>query len=417
MQTAFFKIAMEKVIDPTSAIEHIKEMTKKTFKRKGEEVVKKNIDAIEHAVAGIQEVSYPNQVTNPVEERTGVYGDIAKATRSADLHLPFPKFMTEVTAKIIKQEGETIPVSAMPPDGVWPSGTTQYEKRNIAVNIPVWDPGKCIQCNTCSIVCPHGCIRPKAYDGSLLSGAPSTFKSADVKGSKELAGLKYTLQVAPEDCTGCALCAKSCPDKVQALKMEHQIPLRAPEAANWDFFLSLPDTDPSKIKTDTVKGSQFVPPLFEFSGACLGCGETPYIKLLTQLVGDRLYVANATGCSSIYGGNLPTTPYTVRKDGRGPTWNNSLFEDNAELAYGMRLSVDKFTQYARELAERVMALDCCDASLKSILTDALKADQSTTELVEAQRARIAKAKEVLATCKSTNELCKEFDSVIDYLVK
>jgi len=400
MQTAFFKIS--KVIDENVAVDAIKYAIKKTFGKKGDEVVAKNINCIDKALAGVHEVNYPNDVTNPVEVRKAVSDDA-------------PDFVKNVTAKIIRQEGDTIPVSEMPADGAWPSGTTKYEKRNIAIQIPVWGPEGCVQCGSCSLICPHGCIRPKAYDASKLSGAPATFKSAEAKG-KELAGLKYTLQVAPEDCTGCALCVENCPAKAKgALKMEHQLPLREQEAANWDFFLSIPDTDPAKYNAATVKGSQFVRPLFEFSGACLGCGETAYIKLLTQLVGDRLYVANATGCSSIYSGNLPTTPYTKNDEGRGPTWNNSLFEDNAELAYGMRLSVDKFAVYAKELAQKVIAGDCSCPELKAVLGEILNADQSTTELIEAQRARVAKAKALLAKCDS--EQSKEFASVIDYLVK
>ncbi|MDR0307750.1 MAG: pyruvate:ferredoxin (flavodoxin) oxidoreductase [Chitinispirillales bacterium] len=399
MQTAFFKIS--KVIDDKVAIEHIKDAIKKTFGRKGDDIVNKNIQQVDKAVNGIFEVIY-DKVTNPIEERKGVYGDA-------------PDFVKNVTAKIIKQEGDTIPVSDMPADGVWPSGTTKFEKRNIAHDIPVWGAEACIQCNQCSLVCPHGCLRPKAYDEKSLKGAPATFKSAGAKG-KELTGLKFTMQCAPEDCTGCGLCVAKCPAKAKgALKMEFQIPLRAQEAANWEFFLSIPDTDPAKYDVTTVKGSQFVRPLFEFSGACLGCGETAYIKLLTQLVGDRLYIANATGCTSIYSGNLPTTPYTKRDDGRGPTWNNSLFEDNAELAYGMRLSVDKFCEYATEISKKVMAEGCCGDELKNILGEILNADQSTTALIDVQRERVAKAKAILSKCDK--EQSKELLSTIDYLVK
>jgi pyruvate-ferredoxin/flavodoxin oxidoreductase len=400
MQTAFFEIS--KVIDEKVAIEAIKHAIEKSYKKKGEEVVNKNMAAVDKGRSEIQEVKYPAQVTNPIVERHTI-SDSA------------PAFVRNVTAKIIRQEGDTIPVSDMPVDGVWPVGTTKYEKRNIAVHIPVWGADGCIQCGRCSLICPHGCIRPKAYDASALKGAPSAFKSAEAKG-KELAGLKYTLQVAPEDCTGCALCVENCPAKEKgALKMETQSPLRAQEAANWDFFLTIPDTDPAKYDVATVKGSQFVRPLFEFSGACQGCGETAYVKLLTQLVGDRLYVANATGCSSIYSGNLPTTPYTTRDDGRGPTWNNSLFEDNAELAYGMRLSVDKFSEYAKELGEKLIACDCVKAEVKALIGEILKADQSSTELIDAQRGRVKKVRELMGECDG--ELSKEFVSVIDYLVK
>jgi len=401
MQAAFFEISG--VIDSKTAIAAIKEAIVKSYGKKGQEVVDKNIASVDRGMTGFQQVSYPDAPTNPIEQIKAV-PDYA------------PDFVKNVTAKIIRKEGDTIPVSDMPADGSWPVGTTKFEKRNIAVDIPVWGADTCIQCNQCSLLCPHGCLRPKAYEASALGGAPATFKSADAKG-KELAGLKYTLQIAPEDCTGCALCAENCPAKDKgALKMEHQVPLRAQEAANWDFFLSIPETDPKKYDVTTVKGSQFVKPLFEFSGACLGCGETAYIKVLTQLVGDRLYIANATGCTSIYSGNLPTTPYTTRDDGRGPTWNNSLFEDNAELAYGYRLSIDKFAKYASELANIIMAKECCKSEMKELLGAILNADQSTTALIDEQRARVAKVKkEFLEGCNE--EQCKELNSVIDYLVK
>ena len=401
MQTAFFKIS--KVIDDTVAIGAIKDAIKESFGRKGDEIVAKNIKQIDMALAGINEVSYSG-VTNPVEERKGYSGNATE-------------FVKNVTAKIMRQEGDTIPVSDMPADGSWPVGTTKFEKRNIALEIPVWGPEACIQCNQCSLVCPHGCLRPKAYDAASLKSAPAAFKSADInKAGKDLVGLKFTLQCAPEDCTGCGLCVATCPAKAKgALKMEAQAPLRAQEAANWEFFLSIPDTDPAKYDVNTIKGSQFVRPLFEFSGACLGCGETAYIKLLTQLVGDRLYIANATGCTSIYSGNLPTTPYTTRDDGRGPTWNNSLFEDTAELAYGMRLSVDKFTVYATEVAKKVMADGCCGDEIKNLLGDILKSDQSTTAAIDKTRELVAKAKDVLGKCDK--EQAKELLSVIDYLVK
>jgi len=401
MQVAFFKIS--KVIDDNVAIEAIKYAVKKTYGKKGDAIVNMNIAAIDLALAAVQEVKYPSAPTNPIEEFKAV-PDSATA------------FVKEVTAAIIKGEGDLLPVSKVPEDGTWPTGTTQYEKRNIAVEIPVWNPSTCIQCHRCSLLCPHGVIRPKAYDAKYLANAPETFKSADAKG-KEYAGMKYTLQVAPEDCTGCGVCVENCPTKGKgdAIVMKHQTPLRESEAKNWNFFLSIPDTDASKIDVKSVKGSQFVRPLFEFSGACAGCGETSYVKLLTQLFGDRLYISNATGCSSIYGGNLPTTPYTKRADGRGPTWNNSLFEDNAECAFGMRSAVDKFTQFSRELANKIAADGTEGAEIKNLLGEAVNADQSTSELIEIQRARVAKIKEGLAKCSSADS--KQLLSIADYLVK
>jgi len=401
MQTAFFHIS--KVIDEKVAIDAIKYAVKKTYSKKGEAVVNMNIASIDKALEGIQQVTIPAAPTNPVVELKVVSDDA-------------PDFVKEVTAKIIKQEGDQLPVSKIPCDGVWPTGTTKYEKRNIAVEIPVWNEKTCIQCHRCSLVCPHAAIRPKAYDAKYLKNAPATFKSTDAKG-KELAGLKYTLQVAPEDCTGCGACVENCPTKGKgnAIVMQPQTPLRESEARNWDFFLSIPDTDPKYYDSKSVKGSQFIRPLFEFSGACAGCGETAYVKLLSQLFGDRLYIANATGCSSIYGGNLPTTPYTKRDDGRGPTWNNSLFEDNAEVALGMRLTVDKFNEYAKELSQQIIADGSCSTELKNLLSMIISADQSTQELIEMQRAKVAKAKEELA--KISSPTARELLTVIDYLVK
>jgi pyruvate-ferredoxin/flavodoxin oxidoreductase len=401
MQTAFFKIAG--VIDQKLAIDSIKNAIKKTYGKKGDAIVNKNIESIEKGLAGTHEVKVPAAPTNPVEPIKAVADNA-------------PEFVKNVTARILKAEGEQLPVSAIPNDGAWPTGTTQYEKRNIAVEIPVWNPATCIQCHRCSMICPHGTIRPKAYDPKYLQKAPSTFKSADAKG-KELAGLKYTMQVAPEDCLGCGVCVEYCPTKGKgdAIVMKHQVPLRATEAENWEFFLTIPNTDPKYYSLSTLKGSQFVQPLFEFSGACAGCGETPYVKLVSQLFGDRLMIANATGCSSIYGGNLPTTPYRKRDDGRGPTWNNSLFEDNAEMAFGLRLSVDKHSEFAKELAMAVVADASCDAETKALLGEILAADQSTQAAIEAQRARVEKAKSLVAKCGCANG--KALLPVINYLVK
>lgn len=401
MQTAFFQIS--KVIDEKTAIEAIKKAIKKTYGKKGDAIVNMNIISIDKALEGIQEVEIPSQPTNSVEEIKVVHDNA-------------PEFVKNVTARIMKQEGDRLPVSQIPVDGIWPSGTTQYEKRNIAVMIPVWNENTCIQCHRCSLVCPHAAIRPKAYDPKYLENAPAGFKSADAKG-KELKGLKYTMQVAPEDCTGCGACVENCPTKGKgnAIVMQPQTPIREQEAKNWDYFLSIPDTDPSLYDKKSVKGSQFIRPLFEFSGACAGCGETAYVKLLTQLFGDRTYIANATGCSSIYGANLPTTPYTTRHDGRGPTWNNSLFEDNAELAFGMRLSVDKFNQYATELAQQIISNSETGAELKSVLGEILNAPQNDQAQVEEQRSRVSKATELLS--KLSSDTAIELLTVIDYLVK
>src|SRR5437016_268131 len=265
-----------------------------------------------------------------------------------------PAFVREVVGTIIAGNGDALPVSALPIDGTFPTATAQWEKRNIAQQIPVWDAELCIQCGKCVMVCPHAVIRAKVYDSLLLSNAPPTFKTAQPCW-REFASLRYTLQVAPEDCTGCRLCVEICPAKSKsevkhkAINMEMQAPLRQQESANWEFFLSLPEFDRERISHTQVKDTQLLEPLFEFSGACAGCGETPYIKLLTQLFGDRLLIANATGCSSIYGGNLPTTPYTVNREGRGPAWSNSLFEDNAEFGLGMRLAMDQQAVFAHHL--------------------------------------------------------------------
>ncbi len=325
---------------------------------------------------------------------------------------------------MIEGKGDSLPVSAIPDDGTWPSATTQYEKRNIAVHIPVWEPDVCIQCGTCSFVCPHATIRIKAYDPALLKDAPPTFKSAEAKG-KEMKGLKFTVQVAPEDCTGCGSCVQVCPAQkkdpegnkiagVKAINMSLQEPLRQPEAKNYDFFLGLPETDPALFNVNTVKGSQFVRPLFEYNGACGGCGETPYTKLLTQLFGDRLYIGNATGCSSIYAGNLPTTPYAKRADGRGPTWSNSLFEDAAEFAFGMRQAVAKFNAQALELMAR-LAPDARYAGAQVLIDAIVNADQSNQAGIEAQRGRVVELKKLLAGDDKGEAESLSF--LADYLVK
>ncbi|MFH1847034.1 MAG: pyruvate:ferredoxin (flavodoxin) oxidoreductase [Candidatus Omnitrophota bacterium] len=400
MQTAFFSIS--KVIDEKTALDAIKEAIKKTYGSKGEKIVDMNIRGVDIGLNSIQEVAVPDKTTGEIKESATVSDDA-------------PEFVKKTTAKILKGEGETITVSEMPDDGTWPTATTQYEKRNIAVNIPVWNPDACIQCGKCSLICPHASIRPKMYDKELLKDAPESFKSTAPKPPAGNEGCVYTLQVAPEDCTGCGVCVEYCPMKAkEAIKMVPQIELRDKEKENYKFFLNLPDMDPSKAQLH-MKGIQFLRPLFEYSGACAGCGETAYVKLMTQLFGDRALIANATGCSSIYGGNLPTTPYCVRSDGRGPAWNNSLFEDAAELGYGMRLAVDKSTEYAGELVDRILLNTKCGNETKTLLEEIKSADQNTQENIEKQRKRVFDLKAILIKCDC--EDCKELFSVADYLIK
>ena len=401
MQTAFFKIS--KVIDETIAIDAIKEAVKNTYGKKGEKIVQMNVQAVDKALESIQEVAVPAGTTNEIKEPETVPANA-------------PEFVKNTTAKIMKGEGDKVKVSEMPNDGTWPTSTTQYEKRNIAVSIPVWNSETCIQCGKCTMVCPHAVIRAKIYDKGLIKDAPETFKHSEVKPAKGKENYYYTLQVAPEDCTGCGVCVEYCPMKAkEAIKMELQEPLREKEKENHGFFLNLPDPDPSLFNRNVMNGVQFVKPLFEYSGACAGCGETAYVKLLTQLFGDRALIANATGCSSIYGGNLPTTPYCKREDGRGPAWSNSLFEDNAELAYGMRLTSDQSTKYARYLAEKIVDSASCDSGLVSLLKEMLGAKQSGQDEIEQQRTRVNEAQELLKKCDCND--CKELSSVVDYFIK
>ena len=394
MQTAFFKIAG--IIETSKAVDAIKEAIKKTYSKKGEEVVKKNYGAVDAALEGLKEVKYPPQVTS-------------KLHMHAPVPASAPEMVKNVLGEMIAFKGDDLPTSKMPEGGIYPTATTQYEKRNIAVLCPSWDPEVCIQCGICSLVCPHGVIRMKAYSADQLKDAPKTFKSTE--GKADLAGNKVTIQVAVEDCTGCGACVFNCPGKSKtdpnhkAINMTHQLPLRDTEIDNFAYFLNL---KPAAVKTkkESIKGSQLQTPLFEFSGACAGCGETPYIKLLTQLYGDHITIANATGCSSIYGGNLPTTPYAKRPDGKGPAWSNSLFEDNAEFGMGMRLAYDQIASDAKALLSSMNV-----EGGKEIL----EAKQGNTEEVDAQRARVAKLKETLS--KSSDANAARLRSIADYLVK
>jgi len=411
MQTCFF--AISGVLPREKAIESLKKAIKKTYGKKGEKVVQMNFQAVDASIAGLHEVKVPSKPAG-------------KFKRPPTVPVDAPEFVQTVTAKIMQQEGDSLPVSAMPDDGTWITGTTRFEKRNIATEVPQWDPSLCIQCAQCSLVCPHAAIRTKVYKPEVLRTAPSTFKSTAAKG-KEFDGMKFTVQVAPEDCTGCGACVERCPGREKdpatkaetgrrAIMMHDQLTVRKTEVENFAFFMKIPDPDPAVINRTTIKGSQLCPPLFEFSGACAGCGETPYVKLLTQLFGDRAMIANATGCSSIYGGNLPTTPYCTRSDGRGPAWSNSLFEDNAEFGFGMRLAVDKFNAYAMELTQKILDGVCTGTKVSKELLQAIRAaDQSNQVGIEAQRGRIAELKKQLAACDC--ETCKQLLSVADYLAK
>jgi len=402
MQTCFF--ALSGVLPREQAIAAIKESIRQTYGKRGEAVVQQNFAAVDQALANLFRVEVLDHVTSQIEMPPVVPPEA-------------PEFVQKVLAPIMARQGDSLPVSAFPVDGTFPSATTRWEKRNIALEIPVWEPELCIQCAKCSLACPHAAIRFKIYDPALLADAPPTFKSAKARG-KEFEGLVATIQVAPEDCTGCGLCVHICPakdksePKRKAINMAFQPPLRASERDNYAFFLSLPDFDRTQVKINTVKGSQLLRPLFEYSGACAGCGETPYLKLLSQLFGDRALIANATGCSSIYGGNLPTTPWAVNGDGRGPAWSNSLFEDNAEFGFGFRLTIDKQSEYARELVDRLRDL------IGHELADALLNAQQVTEGdLAAQRARVAELKARLASVQYPTPDIQYLLSIADMLVK
>ncbi|HPG39187.1 MAG TPA: pyruvate:ferredoxin (flavodoxin) oxidoreductase [bacterium] len=401
MQTCFF--AISGVLPKDEAIQYIKNAIKKTYGKKGEQVVLKNYNAVDQTLAHLFEVKVPGQVTSKIDMPKTVPDEA-------------PEFVKNVVAKILISKGDDIPTSAFPVDGTFDTGTTQYEKRNIALEIPEWDPEVCIQCGKCSIVCPHAAIRQNVYDPKFLKNAPATFKHTPARGKDFPEGWVFTLQVAPEDCTGCTMCVEVCPAKnkkevgKKAINMTPQPPIRLQERENYKFFLNLPLMDRREVKVNSVKGSQLLQPLFEYSGACAGCGETPYVKLLTQLFGDRAAIANATGCSSIYGANLPTFPYTKNKEGRGPAWSNSLFEDNAEFGLGYRLTFDKMNEFGRELVQK-MASELGDQLAQGIL----EADQSTETGIYQQRERVSALKEKLKNNKSAD--AKQLLSIADMLVK
>jgi pyruvate-ferredoxin/flavodoxin oxidoreductase len=400
MQTCFF--AISGVLPRDQAIEKIKNSIKKTYMKKGEEVVRKNFEAVDNTLANLHRVEVPGSVSS---------------TREIPPTVPAraPEFVQKVTARMMAGHGDQLPVSALPVDGTYPTGTTAWEKRNIALFVPVWEEDICIQCGNCSFVCPHSVIRSKFYNESHLESAPASFKSApiDARGTPDI---RYTLQVYMEDCTGCGLCTEVCPARAKeetgkkAINMAPKAPVIEAEKRNIEFFETLPVNDRSRVDFSSVRGVQYLQPLFEFPGACAGCGETPYVKLLSQLFGDRLVVANATGCSSIYGGNLPTTPWAKNAEGRGPAWSNSLFEDNAEFGFGFRLTADKHRAMAEELL-----LELKDEFEPGLVDEILNAPQVTESEIRAQRERVAMVKVRLMNARSERE--KDLLSVVDHLVR
>jgi pyruvate-ferredoxin/flavodoxin oxidoreductase len=400
MQTCFF--ALSNVIPKEEAIKSIKKFTEKTYGRKGEKILKMNFEAIDKALDNLHEVTVPGKVTSNFDLKTSMPDDA-------------PPFVKNAIAKMIIGKGDDLPVSAFPSDGTYPTGTTKWEKRNISLDVPVWDPNSCIQCGKCVFSCPHAVIRAKIYTKDLIKNAPPSFKYTEAKFS-QFKDCYYTIQASPEDCTGCKLCNEVCPSKnkldpkLKAVNMEFKEPIIQMEMENWKFFESLPDADREKLNFTTVKDIQLLQPLFEFSGACAGCGETPYLKLMTQLFGDRTVIANATGCSSIYGGNLPTTPYTTNKDGRGPAWSNSLFEDTAEFGLGMRIALDKQKEYSFELIEKLK-----EDLGKDLIYELKNTDQSTEAGIKKQREMIKLLKAKLKTIQKPE--AKDLLSLADSLVK
>ena len=402
MQTCFF--ALSGVLPRETAIAQIKRAIEKTYAKRGPDVVQRNFAAVDDTLQHLHAVTVPPAAS-------------ARRHRPPIVAANAPDFVSRVSAVMLAGHGDLLPVSAFPVDGTWPVGTAQWEKRAIAQDIPVWDQSICIQCNKCALVCPHAAIRVKVYPPWSGAAAPETFKAMPFKTREgEFGhGQSYTVQVAPEDCTGCSLCVQVCPAKDKAnprhksLDMHPMAPLREAERENYEFFLRLPEADRTQVKLD-LKGTQLLQPLFEYSGACSGCGETPYIKLMTQLFGDRAIIANATGCSSIYGGNLPTTPYTTNDDGRGPAWANSLFEDNAEFGLGLRLSVDQHVEQARTLVASMRT------AIGEGLADALlSADQHDEPAIAAQRERVSALRRELAGLDAPE--ARRLEGLADYLVK
>lgn len=400
MQACFFILAG--VLPREEALEAVRDSIRKTYASKGKEIVLMNLAAVDQAAGHLREVMLPGRVGSRVAMRAPVAPEA-------------PQFVRDVLGKMIAGRGDEIPVGALPADGTFPTGTARWEKRNLAHEVPVWDPDVCIQCGKCVMVCPHGVIRGKVYEPSALKGAPETFQSHDAR-LPEWKGLRYTLQVAVEDCTGCAICVDVCPARnksvarLKAINMRPQAPLREAERGNWDFFLSIPERDRRLVTPDRVREQQVQQPLFEFSGACAGCGETPYIKLLTQLFGDRLLVANATGCSSIYGGNLPVTPWAKNNEGRGPAWSNSLFEDNAEFGMGFRVSLDQQRNMAGRLL-RKLANETGEELARAILDE----PQTDEAGIYEQRGRVAELKRKLESMQTDD--ARRLLAVADTLVR